>query len=353
MTSLSRIAQSEYLTGILRRSGMLGSGRVREVIAEAPRNTILSQLVRLRLTYEGQAGAVPASLMVKTKHPAWTNRGWSPGRSEVAFYSQVASAAPMPFVPRCFDAAWDEGTQDWHLVLEDLADSHLIATEWPLPPTFEQSQAIVRAWARFHAAWWDDPRLGTSVGVWLDEKAMNDYLATLADQTARFLDHLGDRLPAQRRAMHDQLLRAAPALVGRYHSHRHMTLIHGDAHVWNCFLPKDGTSGDVRLFDWDSWRVNVATSDLTYMMALHWYPERRRRFEIPLLDCYHAELLARGVRGYDRAALDRDYRLSVLWQITTPVRQWAGRIPASIWWNHLERIHLAADDLGCRDFLAG
>ena len=109
---------------------------------------------------------------------------------------------------------------------------------------------------------------------------------------------------------------------------------------------------DVRLFDWEGWRVDVATDDLAYMMALHWFPDHRRRHERDLLDCYHAELLAHGVSGYDRRALDDDYRLSVLWQIATPVWQAANNIPSGIWWHHLERIFLAIDDLGCRDFLA-
>jgi hypothetical protein len=37
--------------------------------------------------------------------------------------------------------------------------------------------------------------------------------------------------------------------------------------------------------------------------------------------------VAHGVAAYDRAALDDDYRLSVLWQITTPVWQAANNIP--------------------------
>ena len=61
--------------------------------------------------------------------------------------------------------------------------------------------------------------------------------------------------------------------------------------MWNCFLPRDG-GDDVRLFDWDGWRIGVAASDLAYMMAMHWYPDRRRRLERPLLDRYHATLLA-------------------------------------------------------------
>jgi hypothetical protein len=59
------------------------------------------------------------------------------------------------------------------------------------------------------------------------------------------------------------------------------------------------------------------------------------------------------VQGYDRATLDDDYRLSVLWQITTPVWLEAAKIPPVIWWNDLERILLTVDDLDCRNLLVG
>jgi hypothetical protein len=95
----------------------------------------------------------------------------------------------------------------------------------------------------------------------------------------------------------------------------------------------------------------VAADDLAYMLALHWYPDRRRRMEQPLLDCYHSALLESGVEGYDRAALTEDYRLAVLWQTTTPIWQAMSNLPPLIWWNNLERIFLAADDLNCRELL--
>lgn len=50
-------------------------------------------------------------------------------------------------------------------------------------------------------------------------------------------------------------------------------------------------------------------------------------------------------------ALDDDYRLSALWRLTTPVRQSGANLPPLIWWNNLERIHMAVEDLGCRDLL--
>jgi hypothetical protein len=342
-------AHAEYLTGVLRRSGALGDGRVRDVVIETSRPTLISRITRLRLTYEGAVEA-PSSLILKTGLPDRASGLSEAGRREVEFYTQVAAVMPAQLVPRCFEAASAAGSNSWHLVLEDLTDSHIISTTWPLPPTMEQCERILNALARFHAVWWDDPRLGVSVGTWLDDGAMNERLQRSVDQFKIFADRLGDRLTRERRDLCERFLDAAPRLLGRYYSHRNLTLVHGDAHVWNYFLPRDG-GDDVRLFDWDAWRIGVPSNDLAYMMATHWYPDRRRRMERPLLDHYHVALVAHGVRGYDRRALDDDYRLSVLWQILTPLWQAAIDLPPMIWWSHLERIMLAVDDLGCRDLL--
>lgn len=343
-------ADPEHLSKVLRRCGALGAGRVRDVAVESSRATLLSRIIRLRLVYDGDAHDAPRTLIFKTGLPERSGSSWTAGRQEVAFYTQVAAVMSQRLLPCCFEALWDSDTNAWHLLLEDLTDSHVIATTWPLPPTIEQCERILRTLARLHAEWWDSPHLGVSVGAWLDADAINQYLQRFADRFESFTNRLGDRLPRERRDLYEQFIDAAPGLLARYHSHQHMSVVHGDAHVWNYFLPRDG-GDDVRLFDWDAWRIGVASNDLAYMMATHWYPERRRRMEQPLLDHYHAALLAHGVCRYDRRALDDDYRLSVLWQIMTPVWQAAIDLPPMIWWSHLERILLAIDDLGCRELL--
>ena len=349
--ALPSVAQADHLTDVLRRSGMLRDGQVRDVVVESSRDTVVSNITRLCLTCDDAVGDAPASLILKTGHHARAaNEGWTPGRQEVAFYNQVAPAMTARLVPRCFEADWNEETKAWHILLEDLTDSHFIATTWPLPPAIGQCECIIDAWARFHASWWDDSRLGVSVGTWPEPGAMDRFLQDLAERFTRFADLLGDRLTPERREIYERLLVAAPRLLGRYRSRRHVTITHHDSHVWNCFLPRDG-GDDVRLFDWDGWRIGLGTSDLAYMMATHWYPDRRRRLERPLLDRYHTALLARGVTGYDRHALGDDYRLSALWQITTPIWQATYDIPPMIWWSHFERTMLAFDDLGCRDLL--
>jgi hypothetical protein len=349
--SLPQAIDAERLTQALRRSGALSAGRVAEVAVESSSATILSHIFRLRLTYEGQGHDAPHALLLKAGLTDRPGGPWKGGHREVLFYQQIAPAMPAGLTPRCYDAHWDENTDAWHILMEDLTESHFIATRWPLPPTFAQCEAIVRTRARFQAAWWDDPRLGATIGTWEDAETADQSWGRLAIQFASFADDLGDRLSPARRALYERLFAAAPRLQARYHTHRGMTIIQGDAHVWNCFLPRGGGVDNARLFDWDGWRLDVGSDDLAYMMAVHWQPELRQRFESRLLDCFHAELTDRGVQGYDRRALRGDYRLSALWQIMMPVWQRAAGIPPVIWWNNFERIHLAVDDLGCRDLL--
>jgi len=348
--TLLAVAGADRLSDVLRRCGALENGSVLDIAVDNSRATILSRITRLRLTYTGEALGAPPTLILKTSLPERIgNPSWDAGYQEVAFYNNVAAMMQVELVPRCFEAKWEPDTRAWHLLLEDLTDSHLIATTWPVPPSTEECEKIVSARARFHARWWDDPRLGSTVGTWLpvDDGQLEAFDAVVT----RFFDRVGDLLPSHRRDLYRRLIDRGSELNKRYHSHRDMTIVQGDAHYWNCFLPKDG-GDDVRFFDWDCWRVDVGTDDLAYMIALHWYPDRRNLLERPLLDLYHATITAHGVGRYERQTLEADYRLSVLWQIATPVWQWNANIPPVIWWNNLERIMLAVNDLGCRDLLS-
>src|SRR5262249_12693169 len=96
---------------------------------------------------------------------------------------------------------------------------------------------------------------------------------------------------------------------------------------------------------------NTATHDLAYMIAVHWFPEWRHRHERESLLRYHDAIVASGVRGYSFGALWEDYRLSVLWQIATPVWQANHGIGPGVRWNHLGRIMSAVHDLGCLELL--
>ena len=345
--SLPSAADAERLTAALCQSGAVEAARVSHVAVIGAWKKLRSHTLRLSLSYERPAADAPASVILKMGHLGSDGRSAHANQREISFYRDVAWAAPL--APHCFAAVEATDTSVWHVLLEDLTDSHFIATAWPLPPARAQYESIVQALAHFHAAGWDSPRLGVSVGSWRDTDASNRELRDFEQMFGRFTDRFGELIPPERRELYRRLLGQAPRLLERYHSHRNLTVIHGDAHPWNFFLPRDTES--VRLIDWENWSIDTATDDLAYLMAMLWYPDRRRRMERPLLDLYHAALLDNGVKGYDRDALADDYRLSVLWLIMRPVGQAMHNIGPAVWWNNLERIMLAVDDLGCRDLL--
>jgi hypothetical protein len=348
--SLPAAVEPAAMTKALRRCGVLGDAAVRNVAVESSRATIVSRIIRLRVEYDGDAGGAPETMILKMGLPRSDGGIGLSCQREITFYAEIAALTPERLIPKCFDAHWDADRGAGHILMEDLTDTHDLPTTWPLPPTVPQCERILAARARFHAAWWDDPRLGTAIGVRHDDTTAAAYVNARTAEFTRFADLLGERLSKERRDIYERFLGAAPRLLGRHRSHRNVTIAQGDSHVWNTFLPRDG-GDDVRLFDWENWSVNLGTNDLAYMMSTHWYPERRRRVEQPLLDHYHRVLLEHGVQGYGRDDLREDYRLSALMQIVIPVLQAAHEIPPIIWWGHLERVMLAFDDLGCGDLL--
>lgn len=341
----------DRLTAALQRRSHVPRGRIEGIAIESSRTTLISAIARLRLEWSLDAdGRLPSRLFLKMSRPDQNPEVASGVLKEVAFYDTVAPLMPPGIVPRCYDAAYDPAARTFHLLLEDLAETHFVVTEWPLPPTMEQCERIIDVYGRFHAAWWNDPRLGVEVGTLMDEAAIGRWLENYRQRFAAFADRLGDRLPAERRRIYERVLASSSRLLTRYRSRQHLTIVHGDAHVWNLMYPREAAD-TLRLIDWDGWRLDLGAEDLAYMMAVHWYPERRRRVEAPLLRRYHDALASNGVTGYSFEALWEDYRLSVIWQLAVPVWQSSVKLGPWIWWSHLERIVQAFDDLGCEELL--
>jgi len=100
---------------------------------------------------------------------------------------------------------------------------------------------------------------------------------------ARFVDITGDRLSPERRRRCERMLAGRRVLARRLVTNKDLTLVHGDAHVGNMLYPREGSGDRVRFVDWEIWRTRPGAWDLAYLMAVHWFPERRRSFEDRLL----------------------------------------------------------------------
>ena len=284
---------------------------------ESSRAMTVSRIIRLRLVYDRHGSKALASLIFKTGLPERDSHGWDGVRTR----SRSTTKSHMANRHCLFlTASKPIGTKRrGHGIcsLKTSRTSDFVIAPWPLPPTVEQCEKIVEARARFHAAWWADPRIGTTIGRWRDDAARHVLLQDLGQKIALLADRLGDRLSPNWRSLYNQLLDAAPRLIAKHCMRQKVTIVQGDAHPWNVFFPNNG-SDDVRLFDWDAWRLDLGVSDIAHMIAVHWYPELRGRIGRQLLDRYHEALLLNGVRDYDRSELDADYRFSTLGKLLVP-----------------------------------
>src|SRR5512142_2366970 len=129
---LPAVVEPAQLTAALRRGGVLDAGAVREVKVLHQRDTVVSHITRLGLRYVGDSGGAPQSLILKTANAAFAEKLANGGRQEVTYYTELTPGMPPGLVPRCFDGHFDEDSLAWHLLLEDLTDSHAVAAAWPL-----------------------------------------------------------------------------------------------------------------------------------------------------------------------------------------------------------------------------
>lgn len=333
---------ADWLTAVLRGGGLLPpAGPAVRALTVAPfRGKPLSTLLRLTPAWDGEPPAnLPASFILKlgkVEDASATARRRR--QKEHAFYAELAPAMTNPPAPRAFAAAWDPGSAAAHLLLEDLEPTHSRPPRG-LPPTPAQAEASVLALADLHAAWWESPDLRAVLALrdaeWFvrRRRAPEDARALLAEHGAHFSANIREALAAA--------VDAWPEIAGDAGP---VTVVHGDAHAWNCLTPAAG--GPAVLLDWEGWSIEPAATDLTALIAMRFDPALRRDLEPSLLAAYHARLVAGGVEDYSESAFQADYRRAVLRRVMTPVSQWKRGAGPEQWWNNLSRVALACEDHG-------
>jgi len=350
ITDLDQVTPA-WLTEVLHEKGCLPQGQVLTVYKE-PNLSTGSAIVPLKLCYSDDAPpSAPTRLFLKFPGP----QSLSNGKKEVQFYTEIAGGvADLPVV-RCYDAVYSEEADRFHLLLEDLSQTHISHPPSVLPPSKAQAEQIVDALACLHASWWDHPRLGRDIGPLPTEVSLTEDMAWAGRALASFVDFTGDRLSDTRRKVYESVLASfLPVQLKRLVNGNHLTLIHGDSHIGNFLYPRNPDKNTLRIIDWKSWRIAIGASDMAHMMAVFWFPERRVQLEQELLKRYYDHLLERDVKAYTWEVCWYDYRFAVIDHLFYPIWQWStDHIPDLIWWHHMERLMFAFQDLECAELLEG
>src|SRR5689334_17416721 len=113
-------ATAEWLTGVLRAKGCLLAGTV-ESVKQTGEASVHAHTARLEVAYSADAtGTLPATLFLKICKEGSTLFG----DSEVQYYTTIAAAMPDPPIPFCYHAVYDPHTSRYHLLLQDLTETH-------------------------------------------------------------------------------------------------------------------------------------------------------------------------------------------------------------------------------------
>ncbi len=312
----------EWLTAALNRGGALADSRVVSFTSTTLGEGagLLGQLTRIELAYEPPAPEAPQSLIAKfpttseeTRYIANLFRIYE---VEVRFYEEIAPTMSLRGA-LCYYSAVDAETLDFVLLLEDLTSARV--GDQLHGATREEAELVVRELAKFHASWWDAPRLEEL--DWLPYPNSEIYRSletSYQEAWEPFLANFGHRLPASVVKTGEKLATNICNLLDMY-AEPPLTISHGDYRLDNLFFDLPDRSAPLAVIDWQLSSRGRGVGDIGFFMAGSVETPARRATEKHILRMYHNILLENGVQGYGFDQLFHDYRVSVVGGFFNPV----------------------------------
>lgn len=300
----------EWLTAALRGAGRIGQANVQTVDQQmlGEGQGFTAQVIRLRLHYDrDEAGAprtVIAKLPAKAAHSAM--QALDLYVREAQFYQEVAVHPGNPG-PGVYYAALDAPRGRSILLLEDLAEGDVGDNVQGC--TDSAAHLAVNAVGRFHAMWWEHPRL-TSLTALAPRDP--DGVAELCNQHwGACQSRLGTLLPERFVVIGNTAVRCANAYF-RWATQAPQTLVHGDYRLDNLFFGRAEAGQTVIIFDWQLASRGRGVGDLAYFVAYSLPVAQRRAVERSLVTSYHRALGAGGVSGYSFDQCRHDYQVAMI-----------------------------------------
>lgn len=270
-------------------------------------------------------------------------------RREVEFYRELAPRLDLG-LPRCLFAGMDEGSGQALVVLEDMLAANTIFSLPGETKTPETAAAALDFQARYHAATWG------LTGIQGIESA-HDYPGDLRALLLRVLsgEYWAKSLAKPRAESVPEALRGPEGMsqaiqaLWEWDAEHAVCLMHGDAHVGNMFVERDGTTG---FLDWQMTGRGHWAHDVAYFVISALDPDQRRRSERGLLEGYLAKLgeLGASPPSFDEAwdAYSRHAVHGLLWAANAD-----GMYEEEINRRMVERYAIAVEDLGTLPLLLG
>lgn len=225
---------------------------------------------------------------------------------EVEFFRDVAPSLDIN-IPGSYFGAVDPDTGQALVLLEDLNARGVTFGRATAPISVETVASALDDMARYHALWWESPRLdplarfpGVLEPIILYLLGPENWDACMARPRAdAVVGELRDR----------ERVHAAVVAMWERNKEAARCFIHGDPHLGNMYFERDGSPG---FLDWQGAMCGTWAHDVTYFVIGSLEIEDRRNHERELLTHYLERLAAYGAPapGFDEAWLA--YRRNVM-----------------------------------------
>jgi len=306
-----------WLTEALRSTGVLDGAAVASfdttVIGEG--SGFIGQLARVTLRYDRPQQDAPASLVAK--FPGASPAGREIGnlfdfyRREIHFYEDIAGEIELR-TPHRYFSAMDTDAKEYILLLEDMAPARV--GDQAAGCTLDEAELAVRSIAKFHATWWEHPRLD-ALAEWMpiiDAPVHQSAQQSYQQAWAPFIENFGGRLSKEMHgigaAIGQNVIKLQSSIAGRPH-----TIVHGDYRLDNFFFATPEGGPPFAVADWQIASRGRGIFDVAYLICGGLEPAERKQHEQRLVKLYHDLLVQGGVKGYSFDQCWTEYRRMALY----------------------------------------
>lgn len=327
----------------IRRVGLVTE--IDDVVVGETLETTASIVTRLQVKQDGKL----LNLVYKDFRPDWIGGGVA----ELRWYEQFATTMAQRVAPHFYGGRFDLEAMRCYLFLEDVTQTHApVPDDWPTETMpLSLLNGAVDKLAELHRQWWGRDEINAEMLVRgqggplrlahaTTPEVMGKYVAALQKALPGIWQEMGG-VPAGTQHLVHQVLNTWPTLIDKRTTQtQHLTLIHGDYHIWNIFFPHDSEQGQPLILDWETYKRGFGVYDLAYLLLTCLTVEQWRELEQPLLQRYHHKL---AIATYTWQNCLADYKLAII----------ANLFPPLLWHNkeQLLKTVTAFEDWSCEQLL--
>ena len=307
---------AEWLTAALREGGVLRDATVTtcEVRTIGEGSGFIGQLAQIRPTYARAELDAPASIIAKM--PGASEGGRQIGNlfdfyhREIRFYEEIAHEVELRTPKRYYSAA-NRDTQEYILLIEDLSPA--CVGDQAVGCALAEARMAVESIAKFHATWWESPRLA-QIGEWMpmiDAPVQQFAAGAYLQAWEPFLQMFGGMLSPAVKETAERIGQNVVKIQSSFAAPP-ITISHGDYRVDNLFFGTAEGGAPFAVADWQISTRGRGAFDVSYLLCGGLETDLRRKHEQELVRLYHDTLVANGVTGYSFEQCWDDYRRGAL-----------------------------------------